>query len=183
MPWFTVKSWWGDQTLQSGGDDDGQFRAEKPKDTDPVICGAKGAPTCGSRGQLTETDKMVIDDAGQMRRATAADGLERGRSIYREDGQLEFGDVQKGTKEAVDIPNPPKGTTALGYEHTHPGGPGSDVFSWADITGLKSGQRAYLISPDSQVLVFDQSSNTITVIVPARPDPAALPGKREFLLP
>jgi hypothetical protein len=133
--------------------------------------------------KLTDTDRIVLRDADSLKVATATDGLERGRGLLGRGDDVDSGPLQKGDAKHVDIPAAPKGTRDLGYEHTQPKGPGSNLFSHGDLADLRSGQRAYLISPDGQIQVYDKSANTIWEIRPGTVDPTILRPKREFLIP
>jgi hypothetical protein len=165
-----------DSAQDGEGDDD--YRASTPrKADDAVICGAPGSPECnGQEKTLSDTDKLVLKDANALRRATNIDGNERGRDLYEDDdGDPQSGKTITGDDREVKIPRAPKGVTDLGYEHTHPAGPGGNLFSWEDFDNVRAGQRAYLISLDGEIQVFDRDSFSISVVRPPSVNPTQLP--------
>lgn len=188
MPWFTVKSWWGDQTQQGGGEAD---FAEPGKGRGAHEGARIGIDVQeGSRDLLPrdfyakEADRLTVDvtQAGEtetmtLRQASAATNKEYGVMYYKDSqGAVNYRVFEGKYLEPDSINmtwNP--GEKPLVFLHTHPNQ--DDTLLWFSMGDVRSAYSTrlpvYAMSAyGGDTLVcrpgITPTSGTVDIIVPWR---------------
>ena len=158
----------------------GSLDRHRPKDDDAVICGTKGAPTCGTLKKHDDLDNLALNHADEVRNATVAKQQEYGEA-FKETAAHAYDVAESNTKSRNTLQTSGKnervrityrlehGEKFVGSIHGHPGPAETDEsFSGYDINHTRRGTRDYLVTPRGAVLRYDRDTNTIYVLRAAR---------------